>query len=216
MRATSTARALAIAARQERRRRESASSMFEDICEAGAGERVYVRDMLEAMQGRAFGMAALAFALPVCLPMPPGVPTVSGVALSIVAAQMITGAHTLWLPKIITNRSISRDKLKAAVARIMPTLEKIERAAKPGLLPLTGPLGRRFFGFVMLVLAVMLILPIPFFGNMPLGFAAAILAVGLIERDGYFVLAGLVATIIAIAITGSMAWIAVAAFARVA
>ncbi len=189
--------------------------MFEEICNAGSGERVYVRDMLEAMQGRAFGMAALAFALPVCLPMPPGVPTVSGVALLIVAIQMMFGNRKLWLPGFLTRLSISRDKLKGAVARMKPRLEQFERAAKPRLLPLTGPVGRRFFGLVMLVLAIMLILPIPFFGNMPLGFAAAILALGLIERDGYFVLAGLVATVIAIAITGSMAWIAIKAFARV-
>jgi hypothetical protein len=194
--------------KRERHRRESATQMFEDISNAGAGERVYVRDMLEAMQGRAFGMAALLFALPVCFPMPPGVPTVAGIALLIVAVQMIIGNRKLWLPGFVTNRSIARDKLKSAVATMMPRLEKFERMAKPRLLFLTGSIGRSIFGFVMLLLAVMLILPIPIFGNMPLGFAAVILALGLIERDGFFVLAGLAATVVAVMITGSMAVLA--------
>lgn len=198
-------------ARRERRQRASATQMFEDIGAAGQGDRVTVSDMLEAMKGRAFGMAALAFALPVCFPMPPGVPTVAGVGLSLVAMQMALGNEKLWLPKWLREKSIRRDKLQAAVLKMMPKLRQFEMAAKPRLLPLTGQIGQRLFGLALLVLAVMLILPIPIFGNMPLGFAAAILALGLIERDGYFVLAGLMATVIAIVITGSFALLAVKA-----
>ncbi|MEQ1930435.1 MAG: exopolysaccharide biosynthesis protein [Parvularculaceae bacterium] len=196
---------------QERRRHESATAMFEDIGAAGRGDRGFVRDMLEAMKGRAFGMAALVFALPVCFPMPPGVPTVAGIALLIVAVQMVLGNKKLWLPKWLREKSISRGKLQSAIKAMTPMLQRLEKAAKPRLLPLTGAVGQRVFGLVMLVLAFMLILPIPIFGNMPLGFAAAILAVGLIERDGWFVLGGLLATIVAILITGSFALLAVKA-----
>lgn len=189
----------------------SATQMFEDIGAAGRGDRVSVGDMLAAMKGRAFGMAALAFALPVCFPMPPGIPTAAGVGISLVALQMAIGNEKLWLPKWLREKSVPRDKLQATIAKMMPKLHQFEKAAKPRLLPLTSPLGQRLFGLVLLVLGIMLILPIPIFGNMPLGFAAAILALGLIERDGYFVLGGLLATIAAILITGSFAWIAVKA-----
>jgi hypothetical protein len=148
---------------------------------------------------------------PVCLPMPPGVPTVAGVALLIVALQMAFGNRRLWLPKWLRDKSLGRDKVRAAIKVMTPKLAAFEKAAKPRLLPLTGQIGQRLFGVVMLILAVMLILPIPFFGNMPLGFAAAILALGLIERDGYFVLGGLFATVVAILITGSFALLAVKA-----
>jgi hypothetical protein len=198
-------------ARRDGQSRASAAQMFEDIAQSGRGERVYVRDMLGAMKGRAFGMAALVFALPVCFPMPPGVPTVAGIALLMVAVQMVLGNARLWLPRWLREKSISREKLKSAVAVMTPKLHKLEKAARPRLLPLTGALGQRVFGLVMLILAVMLILPIPIFGNMPLGFAAAILALGLIERDGYFVLGGVLATALAILITGSFALLAVKA-----
>lgn len=197
--------------REERRRHASATALLEGLGEAGSGARVSVADMLEAMKGRAFGMAALLFAIPVCLPMPPGVPTAAGIALLIVAIQMVLGNKKLWLPKWLRQKSIARDRLKGAIKAIMPRLTTLEKAAKPRLLFLTSPIGQRVFGLVMLVLAVMLILPIPIFGNMPLGFAAAILALGLIERDGWFVLGGLAATAVAILITGSFAWIAVKA-----
>ena len=193
------------------RSQESAVDLFEAIGAAGSGERVFVADMLDTLEGRAFGMAALLFSLPVCFPMPPGVPTVAGAALLMVSVQMILGKRRLWLPRFLREKSIDRLKLKGAIAKITPRLRQLEKAARPRLLFLTGATGQRVFGLVMLVLAAMLILPIPIFGNMPLGFAAAILALGLIERDGVFVLAGLAATAIAIAITGSFALLAVRA-----
>jgi hypothetical protein len=143
--------------------------------------------------------------------MPPGVPTVAGVGLCMVAVQMVLGNRRLWLPKWLREKSVGRAKLKGAIAKMAPRLDMFERAAKPRLLPLTGSVGQRAFGAILLILAIMLILPIPIFGNMPLGFAAAILALGLIERDGWFVLAGLAATVIAILITGSFALLAVKA-----
>lgn len=199
------------ARRRARPSKESAVDLFEAIGEAGAGDRVFVSDMLDTLEGRAFGMAALVFALPVCFPMPPGVPTAAGAALLIVSVQMVFGARRLWLPRWLMRKSIDRARLKGAIAKITPRLRQLEKAARPRLLFLTGRVGQRAFGLVMLVLAVMLILPIPIFGNMPLGFAAAILALGLIERDGYFVMAGLAATGAAIAITGSFALLAIRA-----
>ena len=40
--------------------------------------------------------------------MPPGVPTVVGVALLIVSIQMIFGRRELWLPHFLTKRSFER------------------------------------------------------------------------------------------------------------
>jgi hypothetical protein len=45
-----------------------------------------------------------------------------------------------------------------------------------------------------------MILPIPFLGNMPPGFAASVIALGMTERDGLVVLIGTLASAIAIAV----------------
>ena len=53
-----------------------------------------------------------------------------------------------------------------------------------------------------------MILPIPLLGNMPPGFAASVIAIGMTERDGLVVLIGTLVSAIAIAIasvaTGSL------------
>jgi hypothetical protein len=58
------------------------------------------------------------------------------------------------------------------------------------------------------MLGIIMILPIPFLGNMPPGFAASVIAIGMTERDGLVVLIGTLVSAIAIAIasvaTGSL------------
>ena len=49
----------------------------------GEGERATFREILLGLRHRAFGFTMLMFALPCVLPMPPGIPTVCGIALSV-------------------------------------------------------------------------------------------------------------------------------------
>ncbi len=181
----------------------------------GEGEKVTFGELTEALHGRAFGMAALILALPACVPMPPGVPTVVGLAIAIVAVQMVMGRDKLWLPPFIAKRTLPREWLLGALEKARPWLEKIEKFAQPRLLFLTGAMGSRAVGAVLLFLAGMLILPIPFIGNFPLAMAAAVLSLGLTERDGRLVLAGVAASGLAVAITGAFAVIAVKAILQI-
>jgi hypothetical protein len=177
----------------------------------GQSERVSVGEIVAALHGRAFGMAALVFALPACVPMPPGVPTIVGLAIALVSAQMVFGRRRLWLPPFLSGKTFSRAWLVNALVKVRPRLQWFERVARPRWLVLTGPLGSRLVGALLLLLAVMLILPIPIIGNFPLAMAAAVLSLGLIERDGRLVVAGVAASALAVAITGSMGWIALKA-----
>ena len=70
---------------------------------------------------------------------------------------------------------------------------------------LTSPAVERLLGLVCLVLSLVLVLPIPF-GNMLPAFALCVIALGLLERDGIWVLAGLTAASVALAIVGGIAY----------
>ena len=74
----------------------------------GDSERITVGDILDALDARAFGLATLMFALPSVIPMPPGVPTIVGIALLIVSIQMVIGRQELWLPGFLSKRSFAR------------------------------------------------------------------------------------------------------------
>lgn len=163
----------------------------------GESERITVGDILDALDARAFGLATLIFSLPSIVPMPPGVPTVVGVALLIVSFQMVIGRHELWLPRFLTKRSFSRPALVSALEKLAPRLEAIEKIAKPRLEILTAKVGTVLIGLVVMFMAIVLILPLPPGGNFPPALACAVLGMGLAERDGVIVLIGLVASAVA-------------------
>jgi hypothetical protein len=163
----------------------------------GESERITIGDILDALDARAFGLATLIFSIPSIIPMPPGVPTVVGIALLIVSVQMVLGRHELWLPGFLSKRSFPRPVLVSAMEKFAPRLEAIERVASPRLMFLTGRVGMVLIGLVVLFMALVLILPLPPGGNFPPALACAVLGMGLAERDGVIVLVGLVASVVA-------------------
>jgi hypothetical protein len=163
----------------------------------GEGERVTVGEILDALDARAFGLVTLLFSLPSIVPMPPGVPTVVGIALLIVSVQMVIGRHELWLPGFLSKRSFSRKALVGAFEKLAPRLEAVEKIAKPRLLFMTGKIGTIAIGLIVLFMALVLILPLPPGGNFPPALACAILGMGLAERDGAIILFGLVVSVAA-------------------
>jgi hypothetical protein len=163
----------------------------------GESERVTIGEIVDALDNRAFGLATLLFAIPSIIPMPPGVPTVVGIALLIVSIQMVLGREDLWLPSLLSKRSFSRKALVDGFLKIKPQLGLIEHLARPRLLALTGRLATVLIGIVILAMAVVLILPLPPGGNFPPALACAVLGMGLVERDGVIVLVGLAVTIAA-------------------
>lgn len=187
---------------------ERTSEVLRDLVDEGQSERITFREILVELRHRAVGFALLIFALPCCLPMPPGIPTVCGVAIVIIAANLIAGRQRLWLPRAITDKSVSRADLKRMVDRWLPYLERLERVCKPRFPIVTEPFAKVLIGIVIFALGFVMILPIPFLGNMPPGFAASVIAIGMTERDGLVVLIGTLVSAIAIAIasvaTGSL------------
>ena len=164
----------------------------------GDSEKVSVRDIIDALDSRSFGLAVLLFALPSVVPMPPGVPTVVGIILLIVSIQMAVGREELWLPGILSKREFDRKSLVKAFEGLAPKLGIIEKVMKPRLLFMTGRVGSILVGIIVLIMAVVLILPLPPGGNFPPALACAVLGLGLAQRDGALILIGLVVSVVAL------------------
>jgi hypothetical protein len=127
----------------------------------------------------------------------------------IIALNLIAVRRRLWLPRAIADKSIARSDLRRLVDRLLPHLQRLERFCRPRLGVVTEQLGKALIGLVVLVLGLLLILPIPFLGNMPPGIALVVIAIGVTERDGLVVLFGLLASVIAIGVAGAAAWAAI-------
>ena len=95
------------------------------------------------------------------------------------------------------------------VERMAPYLERLERFCKPRFAIVTDPAGKVLIGLVLLMLGSIMILPIPFLGNMPPGWAASLIAIGMTERDGLIVLIGAVVSVVAITVASVATWAAI-------
>jgi hypothetical protein len=178
---------------------ERTSEVLRELAD-GDGDSITFREILTELRHRALGFALLIFALPCCLPMPPGIPTICGIALVIIALNLIAARQRPWLPSAIADKKVSRADLKRIVERVGPYLERLEKICKPRWPIVTDTVGKVLIGIVIFALGFIMILPIPFLGNMPPGFAASVIAIGMTERDGLLVLIGTLASAAAIAL----------------
>lgn len=181
------------------------SALLRELVAEVEGASTTIGWLLRKLQQRAFGYALLVFALPSCLPMPPGIPMVCGIVLAIVGTQMMVGSHPLWMPRFISRREIGKETLEGLVTRASRWIEKLERLARPRLPVMTGRVGYRVIGAVVFVLAFIMALPIPFLGNMPPAVAVVVIAIGLTEGDGLIVAIGLAVSVVALFLSGAFA-----------
>ena len=169
------------------------------IARSGTGSHISLGDVLAQLGDRSFGLLLVVLGLGGWVPIwPLGVATVFGVAIALVALQMVFGRPRPWLPTALTRRSIRRERLLAFVERVAPLLRRCESLAKPRLPALTNKGSERVLGFYILFLALMVCVPLPMTNAGP-ALAVVIIAVGLIEKDGLFVAAGILFGILAVA-----------------
>jgi hypothetical protein len=174
-------------------------------------ERIMISDVMSVSGDRAALALILLFALPNVMPVPPGTSAVLGAPLLFLAAQAALGKKA-WLPPSIAGRSISRARFAAWVDRGQLWLARAGGLLRPRLQWLADPAPTRVVGALCLVLALILFLPIPL-GNMPPALAISMLALGVLERDGVWVLAGIAIGLVSVAVAWSSALIVARALA---
>lgn len=170
-----------------------------------------VSDVLEAFGDRAFGALMFVFAAPLALPMPPGASAILGAPLLFITAQWMVGRKTLWLPKLVTERTMSRSDFATMLEKVTPFLAWLEGHLRRRLSFLYGRMFDRLTGLMCLILALIVFLPIPF-GNMLPSFALAVFGLGLAERDGVAALVGWSASALSLAILAVLSKAIIAAF----
>ncbi len=153
--------------------------------------RLSIRDIMSALGDRAFALLVVVLGLPNCLPMPPPIPLICGLLLAFVALQLAVGRKTPWFPKVLLERSVNRKDVARVTDRAVPLFEKLERYSRPRVMLFVEPVAYRIIGVLLLLLALALVFAPPIIGQIPLGFAVCLVGLGLVERDGLVVVAGL-------------------------
>ncbi|KCZ49756.1 MULTISPECIES: exopolysaccharide biosynthesis protein [unclassified Hyphomonas] len=159
---------------------------------AGAPEDGYtLREIFDRLDESAFGAGLFLLALPCCIPFLYGVPQIVSLPMMALAAQMALGHEQPWLPDALGNRKIDRKGLTAMAQGGRKWLGWIETFSKPRFAKITGPRSERLLGFVLCIFCASILVPLPMTNTVP-GFAVALAAFGLINRDGILVIIGCV------------------------
>ncbi|MCF6371285.1 exopolysaccharide biosynthesis protein [Rhizobium halophilum] len=168
------------------------------------GDDVAISELVGETGPQSFAALMLLFALISTSPASaiPGVTAVVAGIEFLLVIQMIGGRHSLWLPKFISRRRLSRDKLCKGIQWLRKPVRFVEGFLKERLVALVTPPVM----CVPLSLILILTLFMPFMEVIPTSgsIASAIIAcvaAGFLTRDGLLVAisAPLLATVPAVA-----------------
>lgn len=151
--------------------------------------------VLRLLGDRAFGLAIIFFALPSALPVSaiPGISFLFGLPIFALALQMALMRKTLWLPKKVAMHTIHHRTITKIIRGSTRYLQKIEKLLKPRLSFMSSQYMEAVNGVTLLCLSVLLMLPIPL-SNFILASLIIIFSVGLMEKDGVFIIAAYIGT----------------------
>jgi hypothetical protein len=181
------------------------SAILRAIAEAQDKERISIGDLLEALKRRALGALMFIFAIITALPMPPGVSAVVGAPLVFLTAQLMLGMNA-WLPRIITDRSLSRVDFNRVINAAAPWLARAESIMKPRFEFLAKRPAVYVVGFISFCMALLVLLPIPG-ANMAPSIAICIIALGMLERDGIWITIGVVVGVVSTVVVAAIYWV---------
>ena len=165
----------------------SASELLDDLVDAFPGEKTSIGALIDQLDSRAHGMLLLVLALPMCIPNIPGISTIFGVLMMLPAIQLVLGSRRLWVPQRVRKWEIESAPLRRTLRTAVPPLKRVEYLIKPRWSRLTRFPVTILVGLQTLLMAFILILPIPF-ANWPPGMTVAMTSLALLQRDGVLML----------------------------
>jgi hypothetical protein len=180
------------------------SEILKKLISDESHEFLTVEQIVKALGPTSFGTSLMVFSIPEVLPIPlPGMTTVVVIPTGIISWQLIRGQPEVHLPNALLKRSIPRKAFAAAVSAILPFLESAERGTRARWRWASSPVGKRFLGVFILVMAAVIALPIPF-TIMPAAMSIFIISLGMVERDGVLVSLGILLGLATIAMIGML------------
>jgi len=154
---------------------------------SGSGDQVSIAAIVESLGTASLSAVMLLPALVVVTPLSgiPGLSSVCGVLIALVAAQRVVGKRHLWLPEWLLSRRIEREKLANTITWLDKPAYWIDRLTRRRL----SPLVHKPFSTLMALICVACGLAMPVLELVPfsssiLGSAVSLAAIALVAKDG--------------------------------
>jgi hypothetical protein len=170
-----------------------------------------LHELLERIGEQGLLLVSILLSVPFLLPWLPGASTPFGLLVVLVGVGIMLD-RVPWLPRWLTNRRLSPATLGRVLRGGAQVFVRIERVLRPRLMLLTDRATVNRVNGAALALAGVLLaapLPIPFTNTFP-SWAVLFLAAGMLERDGYVVVAGYLVLLVSLAYFALLALLALA------
>lgn len=174
------------------------------LSEEAGPDGMTIGEIVDRLDERSFGILILILAVPCLVPALYGVPQLVGIPILLLAGQMLVGRQEPWLPRQILERRVSKVWLDRMGDFAVKRMGWFERVSRPRLKIFAEGWAERAAAAFMILATLTIVLPLT---NTIPSLALALLAVGLIQRDGLFVAGG---AAIATAWAGALVTVAVA------
>lgn len=159
-----------------------------------------IGELCEAVGEKGFGLLLVILSLPSALPIPaPGYSTPFGIALALLALQMLTGRRSLWLPGKLYHLRVEQKLANKMVQAATGFLRATERWIKPRQRWIRSRAGQAALAAVVLIMSALMILPIPLTNTLP-AMVIFLIGVGLSEEDGLLALLAFAVGLAAVAL----------------
>lgn len=171
------------------------------LADDGGDAGLTLHEIRDRLDERAYGLLILLLSIPCLVPGLYGVPQVVGLIVILLAGQMLVGREEPWLPRWFLNLRCNGSWLKAMADFAETKLGWIDRLSRPRLRRFADGPGEKLAAVFMILATVTIVMPLT---NTIPSIALALLSVGLIQRDGLFVLAGCAVTTVWLTLLGAL------------
>lgn len=166
------------------------STLLSDIQTQIQQEKISFGELLTLFHERGFGFFLFLFALPAALPLPGlGINTVIALPLLLLTAEQTLGRNTIWLPKKISQKTLTKAKIDGFIDAAKPWMERLEFFIRPRLGFITEGVFSPIIGVLGFIMALAVAIPLPLTNTVP-AFGIALMAIGVLMRDGLAVIGG--------------------------
>lgn len=151
------------------------SEKIADLLGSHQKQGLTLGQLLDKMDQQGIGFMMAVLALPLLLPLPPGVAAPAGILLLIWSVQRLFGMHLPWCPVFLRRKTLSSKTVHLLTKKGIPIIRKLERYTGGSVLPV-HELTTKAACLVVVVMAVLIIMPTPFINPL---FAVIVLLLGL-------------------------------------
>lgn len=183
------------------------SQTFRELAAGFGTPTISIRQLVELVGEQGLLAVCILVSVPFLLPISiPGTSTPFGLIVVLVGIGIAAG-QIPWLPGALLRREIGCERMARVLEKGARLFERIERWVHPRWTWLTdGRLVTRLNGVGLIVSGLLLLAPLPIPGtNTPPAWATLLLAAGILERDGCFVVAGYVVLLLTILLFAGLA-----------